>query len=132
MTVNITTRAGKGSALTFSEMDNNLLALKAAIEALQAAVGNGGGGGTVTPAPGAITFDPLVTRSGNVYTFTARRTANLSNAETRQIAVAGSTAYPPGATAADFGGTFPTATASFAAGSATALVTITSPNAQPE
>lgn len=84
-------------------------------------------------AAAPVTIDPIVQRNGNVYTFTARRSTNLANAETRTITTASSTAYPPGATAADMGGAFPTTTANFAAGSATAPFTITAPAAaQPE
>ena len=84
------------------------------------------------PPVNAITIDPIASRSGNVFTFTARRTANLSNAETRQVTVAASSNYAPAATAADFGGAFPTVAATFAAGSATASFAITSPSAIPE
>lgn len=84
------------------------------------------------PTLSTITFDPLVTRSGQDYTFVARRD-QTSAAETRTVTLAGSTAYSPAATAADFGGTFPSATATFAAGAATAPVTFTVPSTvQPE
>ena len=85
-----------------------------------------------TSSPGAITIDPLVTRSGDVLTFTARRTANLPNAESRPISVAGSTGYLPAAIASDFGGGFPAPVALFAAGSAIATFAITSSSAVPE
>ncbi len=87
---------------------------------------------TPTPTPSQITIDQFVTRSGNTYTFTARRTTNLSSAESRTINIAGSTSYAPAATAADFGGAFPVLTANFAAGANTAQFQVTSPVAQPE
>lgn len=81
-----------------------------------------------------FTIDPIVRRSGQDYTFTARRTGDVSAAATRTVQVGSSTDYPPGSTPADWpGGVFPTATAAFAAGSSTAFFTITAPvAAQPE
>jgi len=74
--------------------------------------------------------DPTVSRSGNVYTFTARRAGNLSSAETRTFAVSGDADTSP-AKAADFGGSFPTGSVVFPAGAATAQFTVTSPIAEP-
>lgn len=81
---------------------------------------------------GPITFDPIVTYSGNIYYFTARRSTNLANAESRTVIISGSNNYFPPATAFDFGGSFPTLTANFVAGSAIAQISVTSPLAQPE
>lgn len=91
-------------------------------------------GGVVPPGPGPGTYsvDPIVQRQGQVYTFTARRT-NTAAAETRTFALAGSTAYPPAATAGDFGGAFPSGPVNFAAGAATAPFSVTVPaTVQPE
>lgn len=84
--------------------------------------------------PGAVTVDPLVTRSGQQYTFTARRSGDVSQAVSRTMQVAASTDYPPGSPASDWpNGAYATATANFAAGSPTASFTITAPvAAQPE
>lgn len=88
--------------------------------------------GGVVPTPGAIVIDQTVLKSGNNYTFTARRSENIANAETRSYALAGSSMYPPSALASDFGGAFPTSPINFLAGSATAAFTVTSATAQPE
>ncbi len=84
--------------------------------------------------PGTVTVDPLVTRNGQQYTFTARRTGDVSQAVSRTMQVAASADYPPGSPASDWpNGSYATATANFAAGSPTAPFTITAPvAAQPE
>lgn len=53
MTVSITTRAAKGSALTYAEMDANFSNLKAAVDALQS--GSGTPSPTPTPSP-SVTY----------------------------------------------------------------------------
>ena len=82
---------------------------------------------------GPITIDRIVQRVGNNYTFTARRSENIANAESRTYTLSGSTEYLPGALAADFGGSFRTGPIGFLAGEATAAFTISAPVAvQPE
>jgi hypothetical protein len=87
----------------------------------------------VVSGGGPITLDPIVQRSGNNLTFTARRSANIANAETRSYAISGSATYLPAALASDFGGAFPSGSISFPAGAATAtFVIVAVANAQPE
>jgi len=93
--------------------------------------------GTITEddvAPISITIDPSIRRSGQDYIFTARRAGDVSAAASRSIQIGPSTDYPPGSVAAEWpGGVFPTATATFAAGSSSTSFTITAPAvAQPE
>ena len=83
---------------------------------------------TPTPTPSTNTFSVdtnKVTRSGNVYTFTARRAGDLTRSETRTFIVSGDATSNP-ALASDFGSTFPTGSVTFPAGAATAPFTVTS------
>ena len=74
-------------------------------------------------APGEITIDSLVQKSGETYTFTARRAGSVSAARSATFTVSGATSTP--ALASDFGGTFPTGAVNFAPGAATATFTVT-------
>jgi hypothetical protein len=98
------------------------------IGVLTAALGPGGTSGGAT-----LTVDNIVQKSGSNYTFMARRSTNIANAETRSYALAGSSSYLPAALASDFGGTFPSGSINFLAGSATAAFVVAAvATAQPE
>lgn len=90
------------------------------------------GVGPITDEPaGNITIDDLVQKSGEVYTFTARRSGGLGAARSATFTVSGATANP--ALAGDFGGAFPTGAVNFLSGAETATFTVTGNSAvQPE
>jgi hypothetical protein len=75
-----------------------------------------------TPISTTLALSPIVVRSGGAYLFTATRSGDTSSAASIPYTVAGVGGSP--ATAADFGGAFPTGTANFAAGSATAQISV--------
>lgn len=90
---------------------------------------------TIVAAPVAsnVSIDPNYSRSGQDYTFTARRTGDVSKAATRTIQFGSSTEYPPGSLATDWPNGFPSVTVTFPAGSPTVTFTMTVPaTVQPE
>lgn len=80
------------------------------------------GGGSAVPS---FTVDNIVSYNGGTgWTFTARRTGDVSQAATKTAVLSSSINYPPGALASDFGGSFPSYPVNFLAGAATATFTV--------
>lgn len=80
-------------------------------------------GGSAPPV--TVTALTAVTRAGNAWTFTFSRTGSTSGSRSDGWAVIGSSLNGLAALAADFGGSFPSGTMTFAPGSATTTVTVT-------
>jgi hypothetical protein len=83
------------------------------------------GVGTVNAALPTVTVLQAVTKSGNSWTFTFQRSGSTASSMTNDWAVSGSSLNGNPALASDFGGTFPSGTLTFSAGSATTTVTVT-------
>lgn len=125
--------AGKGRTITLATTAGSMLVLQVI------AYGPNGQTVVVNSAPvalgvlSAITIDTLVTRSGTVYTHTARRSGDLGASRTATVNVGPSTLYQPTASASDFpGAVFPTISIAFPAGSATTTFSFDAGSAQPE